>query len=149
MIKLRTFVVLVLTILLSGYFTGVSICAERETAPKKKKVKYVRAKHGIETMIELSTDRDKMVREFNIDTMNFEKVLKGINDSKIKAGDTDKGIKKQYGEPVVVVPVDNTGELERWVYKPGIGSFFDGNKIYLIFNKDGYLKETKIINAGA
>jgi len=126
------------------YFSCVFV-PNAESKEPKKKVRYVKSKDGLRTLMAMSSDRGKMIREFNNDTKSFEKILKAISDSRIKKGDIADKIKKKYGEPVVIVPEDESGTLSRWVYKPGTESFFEGNKAYLIFDQEGHLEKFEVI----
>ena len=145
MIKTRAVIVSFATVFLALYFSCMFATNAESGEPKKKKVKYVKSKDGLGTLMAMSGDRGKMIREFNNDTKSFEKISKAMNASRIKKGDTAKEIKKKYGEPVVIVPEDESGTLSRWVYKPGTGSFFEGNKAYLIFDQEGRLESFGVI----
>ena len=144
MIKTRAVIVSFSTVFLVLYFSCVFV-PNAESKEPKKKVRYVKSKDGLRTLMAMSSDRGKMIREFNNDTKSFEKILKAISDSRIKKGDIADKIKKKYGEPVVIVPEDESGTLSRWVYKPGTESFFEGNKAYLIFDQEGHLEKFEVI----
>ena len=67
-------------------------------------------------------------------TKAYDAVKEGIEEGTLAVGESQDTIKKEYGEPVVVIPAN--GKFEKWIYKPGYVSHFDGVKIYLYFDND-------------
>ena len=141
--KISVFIIVLL--FFQGCFGGSPASAKTETSGHKK-IKYVKSKHGLGTLMKISGDRGKMIRELNKDTKCFEKISKAIKDSNIKVGVAAKDIRKKYGDPVVVVQEDSSESSTRWVYKPGTGSFFEGKKACLVFNKEDCLERFSIVD---
>lgn len=112
--------------------------ARRAKDPKTKRVKYTKSKGGLKSLIELSKDRGNMIREYNEETKVYDKLIRAIDRGLLDEGLNGEDIRKKYGDPVVVVDGDSPGD-KKWVYKPGSSSFFEKEKIYLIFNADDIL----------
>lgn len=113
-----------------------------------KKVKWVKSKWGLDALIKLSGDRSKMVREYNKETENYDELKKGINHGQLEKGESASSIRKRWGEPVISFLEEN-GQGERWVYKPGEVSFFDDEKIYLFFDAQGTLINWQEVEPGS
>jgi len=71
---------------------------------------------------------------------NYQKAKAFIESADIRPGLSADAIIKACGKPVVKV-----ADGLRWVYKPPSSTFFEGEKIYFIFNKDGNLLSWKQI----
>jgi len=99
---------------------------------------------GLGTLSDLGKDQDEMAGALKGETKNFLKVKDAVTKGDIKIGISQDLIRNQYGDPVVAMR--ETGSLEKWVYKPGHASYFDKNKIYLLFDENKLLKEIKIIS---
>jgi len=116
-----------------------------ETSAKKKKVKWVKSKTGLKSLITYSKDRNAMVKEYKKETSKYQKVKKAVSEERLEVGETTEDISKKYGDPIVIVS-ESGGDLLRWVYKPSKDSFFKGEKIYLFFDQFGRLMDWQEID---
>jgi len=96
---------------------------------------------GLSTLANVGKSQDAMQRALNKETKSFEKIKKAIEKGTIKKGDRKDTIRKHYGEPVVILP--DKQYAEKWVYKPGYASWFNGIKIYLFFDSNNELEGIK------
>ena len=71
---------------------SITLLSDFSSAARKKKKKWVKSKYGIKALLQLGKDRDKMVREYNIETMNYEKALKAVNKNTLKEGTPAKDV---------------------------------------------------------
>jgi len=69
---------------------------------------------------------------------SYQKAKAFIESADIRQGLSKDALIKACGKPVVKV-----ADSLRWVYKPPSSTFFEGEKIYFIFNKDGNLLSWK------
>jgi len=99
---------------------------------------------GLSTLVQLGKSQDTAARELNKETKRYEAVRSAIENGKIEKGISTGDIEKRYGEPVV--KLSGKKYAEKWLYKPGWASHFDGIKIYLYFNKEGCLEGVQIMN---
>ena len=99
---------------------------------------------GLGTLIQVGKSQDAMERALRQETKVYEAVKKGVETGTIDKGETQDAIRKNYGDPVVVLSEKNN--TEKWVYKPGYTSHFDGIKIYLFFDEDKKLIGIKMLN---
>ncbi len=105
-----------------------------------KKVKYVQAPDGLNTLIKMSGDRQKMTKILVEETKNYENAKKAVSKGNIKAGDSASLVRKSCGEPVLILAEGKDGS-KRWVYKPMGSTYFEGEKIYLFFDsQDKFVK---------
>jgi len=96
---------------------------------------------GLSTLAKVGKSQDAMARALNEETKQFKDLKDAIERGAIKKGESQEEIKARYGEPVIAIAgKDNT---EKWVYKPGYATWFDGIKIYLFFDSDKKLHEIK------
>ena len=98
---------------------------------------------GLDTLIEVGKAQGLIERQTKEETKNFEGVKKAIEGGSLKKGETKDSVLKRYGEPVIEYKDAGT-KKETWVYKRADASFFGGEKIYLVFDDNGALEETKI-----
>jgi len=101
------------------------------------------AAEGLNTLISVGKSQAKMASALEDETEIYEKVKRGIKRGDIQKGDDQNSIRRSYGEPVVIMPREGGGE--RWVYKPGYASHFDGIKIYLFFDENKKLDEIQVL----
>lgn len=140
----RKIAVIVICLFVFSSIFGDAAFAERKSRKsrreRKKKKKYVKSKYGLKALIEVSKTRGKMIKDYKKETDHYNNVKKAIERGKLEKGETDILLKKRLGEPVIILAEGEQG-AEKWVYKPGNVSFFDGPKIYLLFDKNGTLTE--------
>lgn len=101
---------------------------------------------GLSTLAAYGKVQEKMQKVLDSETKAFNAVKKGIENGSIKKGQAQDYIEKRYGKPVIAIP--DKEYPEKWVYKPGYATWFDGIKIYLYFDQYQTLMGVKIINAG-
>lgn len=114
--------------------------AAEEESKSGKKVKWVKSKTGIKSLMTFAKDREAMIREYEGETSNYDKIKNAIDKEHLEVGEEAKDIAKKYGDPIVIIP-ESGGDIERWVYKPGNDSFFKGEKIYLFFDQSQRLMD--------
>ena len=85
-----------------------------------------------------------MEKELAKETKAYKAVKRAIEKGRIKKGESVDEIRRKYGAPVITL--SDRQYAEKWVYKPGYASFFDGIKIYLFFDEDKTLKGVKIMS---
>ena len=100
---------------------------------------------ALSTLIEIARSQKEIAKDSRRETKNFEKVKKAIERKILTKGTSKKTIKRQYGEPVIGFD-KKAGQKETWIYKSAASTFFEGEKIYLIFDDDGNLEEIKVVN---
>jgi len=122
------------------FFMIFSLVIGSQAEAKEKKKKYVKSKHGIKALMNLSGDRKKMVKGFAQETKNYNKAKAALESGTLKAGDAASSIRKRLGEPSVVAH-DKVAGTNDWVYKPGTSDFFTKDEVHLVFDKDGKLLE--------
>ena len=111
---------------------------------KEKKEKYVKIKGALGNMIELSNDRNKMVKEYNDETKAYDRIKRAIEENELKISTSSEDISKKYGSPTIILNNEPDG-LIKWVYKAGVETFFDSDKIYLTFDKSSELIDWSIV----
>ncbi|MFH1594577.1 MAG: hypothetical protein ABID09_07780 [Candidatus Omnitrophota bacterium] len=99
---------------------------------------------GLSTLIEVGKSQDGMEMQLNDETKTFDAVKEAIEKGAITKGLTQESILNNYGKPVVVLAED--GNREKWIYKPGWASHFEGVKIYLFFDPQKKLDGIKMLN---
>ena len=120
--------------------------ADKGSRTREKKVKWVKSKTGLNSLIQLSKDRKEMENEYALETRNYEKLKDAVEGEDLKKGMPAAAVERKFGEPVVTFPGED-GSTTKWVYKPGTGSFLDGiRKIYLIFDDKGSLLEWQSVD---
>jgi|GEM_PF-561944 len=97
---------------------------------------------GIGTLIEASKGMDEARKDLEAETAGFRQVKDGVDSGAIRKGQSRQDILIRYGEPVVMNE-DAKTKRERWVYKPAGSSFFEGEKITLLFDTNGNLDEIR------
>jgi hypothetical protein len=137
-----------LTMVLAGALilavcAGDAVCAEKTP---KKKVKWVKSKTGLSSLITLSKDRGDMVQSYKEETERHRKLKKAIDHKELKEGEHASKILKLYGPPVITLKEEG-GTREKWAYKTGKETFLNADKIYLIFNVDEILQEWEVVPA--
>jgi len=128
----------------------VSYEEEQKASKKKrsKKVKYVKSKGAVKSLLNFSRSRSAMIKELKRETKSYKNIKKAVNGNRLKNGSKDFAIKKRYGKPTIILE-ENDGKGERWVYKDAKGSYFKGDKIYLDFDEDGKLSEWREVEKGS
>jgi len=101
---------------------------------------------GLSTLSAVGKTQQEMQKAVNKETKSFRSVKKALETGDLKKGEDQKEIHRLYGDPVITLPHDKG--MEKWVYKPGNASFFNGTKIYLFFDKDKKLAGIKMLNSG-
>lgn len=139
---------IVFTIFFLFLFSLVSYDVSVATSIKKSKTKKVQekdvqSKASLTPLMELSKDRAVMTNELERDTRNYKTLKAAIERNDLKEGESVSAIRKEYGEPVIILSESN-GRFSRWVYKIGNASFFSQERIYLIFNEEGKLVKWKM-----
>lgn len=114
---------------------------------KSAQTKTAQSKGDINVLITLSKDRGAMADDLDEDTKNYENLKKAFDDSRLKEGESELLTRKEYGEPVIILPEEN-GKFSRWVYKAAKTSFFSQEKIYLIFDKEKKLIRWEMPKSG-
>ena len=95
----------------------------------------------IGTLLEAARSQSAAETHLQAETKNFNSLKTAIEQGRLKSGLSQKYIKNNIGNPVVV-QAEKYGE--RWVYKPAEGNFFDNNKINLYFDDKGHLIKYRV-----
>ena len=98
-------------------------------------------------LMAVGESQKEMEKELAKETKAYKAIKKAIERGRIKKGESADEIIKMYGAPVVTLSDDQYAE--KWVYKPGYASYFDGVKIYLFFDDDETLKGIKVMSGGS
>ncbi|MCK4518813.1 MAG: hypothetical protein KAU12_01715 [Candidatus Omnitrophica bacterium] len=98
---------------------------------------------GLMRLIKVGKSQEGFQKELAKETESFEAVKEAIGRGEIKKSQSRDFIRELCGGPVVVIYEEN--DEEKWVYKPGYATFFDNNKVYLFFDKEGLLKNYEIL----
>ncbi len=85
-----------------------------------------------------------MEKELAKETKAYKIIKKAIEKGQIKKGESADEIRRRYGAPVITLSDEQYAE--KWVYKPGYASHFDGIKIYLFFDDDKTLKGVRVMS---
>ena len=143
--KIKGMIVSMLSALfLFSFFVNDPVLADKE--PAEKDVKYVKFKGGLNCLIKFAKSQGDMINEAKGETKAYLKVKKAFEQGKLEGGQSGVLIKKIYGSPVITLPINNT-DCESWIYKPGEESFFEGEKICLVFDKENRLVEWKMVTS--
>jgi hypothetical protein len=97
---------------------------------------------GLDTLIEAGKSQAEIQKEYAKETKAFEKAKKALANNAVTAGMSKDDLRKECGEPVVIVSASG-GKSEKWLYKPASSTFFKGPKISLLFGDSGLLEEIK------
>jgi hypothetical protein len=95
----------------------------------------------INALLEVAKSQSKAQNQLAAETKYFNNLKTAIEEGRIKNGLSQAHIKRTIGSPVIIQDEDCG---QRWVYKPAEATFFDNNKIYLYFNKQGLLNKYKV-----
>ena len=109
-----------------------------ERKKRKKKVKYVKSKHGVSALMKMANSQKDMIKVLKQENKSYKNLLGAIEDGDLKKGDSMDQVEKEIGLPVVAL-IDEEAGIEEWVYKPSSSSFFDKEKIYLVFSSSDQL----------
>ena len=134
---MRALAVLLACFIVLGLLPAEGEARSRRTKAKDKK-KWVKSKHGLGALLKLSKDRSKMVREYKKETHSFNRMKKALEKGDIKPGEDARNVKRVIGDPTLEIK-ENDGIHTRWVYKPSDTSYFEGNKVYLLFDQEDKL----------
>lgn len=96
---------------------------------------------GLNALIEVGRSQADIARAASRETENFKKVKRAVESGAIEKGVAKERISRAYGEPVIAY--EKGGRIV-WVYKGAGDSFFEGVKVYLIFDMEGALEEARI-----
>ena len=119
------------SVLVLVLFSFSAVSPAEEDTTSQKKVKWVKSKTGIKSLMVLSKDMGQMKKELTEETRNYQNILKAADGDLLKEGERSFEIEKKYGEPVLVLDEPQYNRT-RWVYKPGTSSYFEGEKVYLL-----------------
>ncbi|MBN1687576.1 MAG: hypothetical protein JW893_00590 [Candidatus Omnitrophica bacterium] len=97
---------------------------------------------GIKTLAALGKDQKWQEEQIKLETKRFEKAKKSLIREEIEPGWTSEQVGDHLGPPVIILPEDYG---VKWIYKRGNESWFDGEKIYFLFDEDGKLYEWKCV----
>ena len=121
--------------------SDLTIVSARESRRKRKKSG--RSKSGLKSLIQFSKDRNAMVKEYNMETKNYDRIREAVDQGYLDKGESASRIKSRYGEPVIILP-DTKENITKWVYKPASATYFSDEKVYLIFDENDEFVEWKV-----
>ncbi|HEC69842.1 MAG TPA: hypothetical protein ENI31_06135 [Candidatus Omnitrophica bacterium] len=96
---------------------------------------------SLKPLIELGKSDKLKEKALKEETENFLRIKEAIEKEELKKGLSKEEFLKRYPAPVVIIPEDNQ---EKWVYKRGESSWFEGEKIYLFFDNQDKLVNYKL-----
>lgn len=105
---------------------------------KDKKIKWVKSKTALSSLMTLSKDREAMLADYKQETKNYRSLKTAADQGLLTKGMRAEDVREKYGDAVVIIP-DDEKEMTIWVYKNSAYSFFSGQKFYLFFNNIGEL----------
>ena len=132
----------ILFFLVIGIFLYAEVCAAKE---KEKKVKWVKSKTGISSLMTLSKDRGAMEADYKKETKNYEAVREAIDKGALTKGMSGDEVSKKYGDAIMILSEADGGKT-RWVYKLAAVNYFSGSKVYLFFNSTGELESWETVD---
>ncbi|NQU95789.1 MAG: hypothetical protein HQ549_06175 [Candidatus Omnitrophica bacterium] len=95
-------------------------------------------------LMAVGESQKEMEKELDKETKAYKAIKRAIENGHIKKGESADKIRKRYGAPVITL--SDRQYAEKWVYKPGYASYFDGIKIYLFFDDDKALKGVRVMS---
>ena len=114
------------------------------TVETRSRTKYTKSKDGLSALMDLGKDNKGKLKILNEDDRNYAKALSAVNMGKLEKGFTKENVRSIIGAPVL----ESDGKSDKrtvWLYKPGITSFFNGGKIYVVFDEDSKLSDWTIV----
>ena len=94
---------------------------------------------SLSELLKIGRSQDEIQDALKAETKHYNNISKAISDNKIVNGMVKDDIFNEYGQPSVIVGV-NDGQIKA-VYKPSNKNYFDNEKVTLFFDK-----ENKLIN---
>src|SRR3989338_5984223 len=74
---------------------------------------------------------------------SFEKLVKAVNDNRLQEYPDKKNFLKYFGDPIYTKNLVKQGQpVEEWLYRYA-ARFFNSEKVYLYFDPDGKLVDSK------
>lgn len=74
----------------------------------------------------------------------FKKLLATFEEGRLKEYPDRESIRKEFGEPVFKRKIEGGGDTsEQWLYRYAV-RYFDSEKVYLVFDKEGMLTSWEI-----
>ena len=128
-------------LIIALFFISLVVSFAGQAAGKQK---WEKSKTGVGSLMDLSKDRGRMVREYEKETKRYQKIKSAIENNKLEVGETSSNVQRLYGEPVIILN-DRIGAFEKWVYKPGEKTFLEGEKAYLVFDGEGKLESWELV----
>ena len=120
--------------ILSGYSFLITVCLLTNGCARL---------NAIHTLAKLGRNERLKAKTIQQESMNFQRAKNYMLSGKIQTGISKNTIVRKLGRPVVILPEPDG---ESWAYKPGQVSWLEGEKIYLIFQKDGKLNYWDCVN---
>ncbi len=93
---------------------------------------------------DLSVERDEQQILVKEQEKKFEQLLKDFSSGKIEKGNSKDKIIEKYGEPITIKDVKTDSFFSEELMYRHPAQFFGSEKIYLYFDKDGKLLESRI-----
>ena len=97
---------------------------------------------GLETLINVAKQQAEIGKALDNETQVYAGVKKGIETGAIAKGVPGSEIRRQYGDPVVMI-AGSAVKAERWVYKPASSTHFKGERVSIYFDKRGLVDHIK------
>lgn len=114
-------------------FVSLSLQDVFSAEKKDKKIKWVKSKTALSSLMALSKDREEMLADYKQETKNYRSVKTAADQGLLTKGMSAEEVREKYGDAVVIIS-DDEKEMTMWVYKNSAYSFFSGQKLYLFFN---------------
>jgi hypothetical protein len=87
---------------------------------------------SLSDLLAIGHEQDEIEAALKDETKNYDKISSAVSENKISSGMSKEDIFKEYGQPSVSVP-QNEGQTKA-VYKPSSKSYFDNDKVTLLFD---------------
>jgi len=97
----------------------------------------------LDDLIDVAQGQSNMQKHYAGETQTYNGVKRALETGVLAKGRPASEIRARYGEPVVTL-WDRDKNMEKWIYKSASSSFFDGEQVYLFFDKDCTLVETEM-----
>lgn len=92
---------------------------------------------SLSDLLRVGRSQDEIQDALKSETKNYNKISGAVADNEIKKGMLKEDIFNKYGQPSVIVKADE-GQTKA-VYKPSNKSYFDNEKVTLIFDENNIL----------
>ena len=98
---------------------------------------------GLKTLKRVSGSQARQDKVIKIQEAKFQKLLKYIQNDKLRKGSSKKWVMSAFGEPSLVREIKDDAIRKEFIMYRHPDKFFGSERVYLYFNKDHTLIEWK------